>query len=158
MLPNNVYGRSQKIDHLVKTLDQSVYAVEPIIQSVYANHVVLAAAGYIEYATKEILYEYGRTNGNPKISRYISQTISWNNALNCEKIERILNQFDPCWWPKIKDATPTKSKESVDSLKSIRDKIAHGRPNNTGYITVKGYYDDSKRFISDMCTVILPYG
>ena len=44
---------------------------------------------------------------------------------------------------------------AVDSLKTLRDQIAHGKNNGTGYGTVKGYYQRAKAFVVDFNSVIL---
>lgn len=155
MLPVRVFSELQRIDQLVATLDLTVDEVDPIVQNVYANHVVLLASGYVENSTIQMLSEYGKNNGNHSVRRYIERTVSRNNSLNCEKIANILHHFDTSWWSQIEDVTPANSKTSVDSLKTLRDQIAHGKPNGTGYTTVKSYYEGGKRLVLDMCSVIL---
>ncbi|MGV6848971.1 MAG: HEPN domain-containing protein [Marinibacterium sp.] len=120
----------------------------------FANHVVLAGAGYVEDAVLATLSEYSRTHGNPKIARFVEKAVSRNNSLDCEKIERILNQFDKDWWPAIEARTRPENVSAIDSLKALRDQIAHGKPNGTGYMTVKDYYERSKRFVLDFAAVV----
>ncbi|MDO6458813.1 hypothetical protein Q4494_17155 [Celeribacter halophilus] len=156
MVPLRVTQRSGQIDALLTTMDQTVGEVDLRIQNVFANHIALAGAGYIEEAVLATLSEYGRTHGNPRISRFIEKSVSRHNSLNCEKIEKILHQFDRDWWPKIKAQTSPENIAAVDSLKTLRDQIAHGKPNGTGYTTVKTYYTNSKRFISDFANVVIP--
>lgn len=154
MLPHRVIQNSQRIDSLLTTMDVAVVDVDARIQNVFANHVVLAGAGYIEDGVLATLAEYGRNNGNPRIARFVEQAVSRNNSLNCEKIEKILNQFDKDWWPTIKNNTKPENISAVDSLKTLRDQIAHGKPNGTGYMTVKDYYSRSKRFLIDFAAVV----
>lgn len=154
MLPLRVISNGQRIDALLGILEATVWEVDPQIQNVYANHVVLAGAGHVESAILAILSEYGRKHGNVRISRYVERTIERNNSLNCEKIERILHQFDKDWWPEIKATTAPENIEAIDSLKTLRDQIAHGKPNGTGYTIVKQYYTNAKKFIDDFALVV----
>lgn len=154
MLPLRVTQNRNRIDALLKTMDAAVDEVDPRIQNIFANHVVLVSAGYVEDAVLATLSEYGRVHGNPKIARFAEKAISRNNSLNCEKVEKILHQFDKDWWPEIKAQTPPASMSAIDSLKTLRDQVAHGKPNGTGYMTVKGYYKSSKRFVSDFASVV----
>ncbi len=157
MLPVRASSEVQRIDHLVTTLDSTVDSVDPIIQNLYASQVVLAAAGYVESATTHILSEYAqRHGGNPRVSRYIARTVLRNNSLNCEKIKNILDRFDSEWWLTLDRETSDQKKSAVNSLKNLRDAIAHGKQNGTGYTTVKTYYSECKKFVADMCDVILP--
>jgi succinate dehydrogenase flavin-adding protein (antitoxin of CptAB toxin-antitoxin module) len=154
MLPLSVSQNGQRIDALVTTMDEAVVDLDNRIQNVLANHIVLAASGYVEQAVIHVLAEYGRQHGDGRISRFIDKNVSRNNSLNCEKIEKILDQFDKAWWPSIVDRTAPQNIAAVDSLKTLRDQIAHGRPNGTGYITVKDYYSKAKRFISDFAHIV----
>lgn len=154
MLPLRVTQNGRRIDALLSTMDAAVGDVDPRIQNVFANHIILASAGYVEDAVLATLSDYGRTHGNPRIARFVEKSVSRNNSLNCEKIEKILHQFDKDWWPSIKNLTAAENISAIDSLKTLRDQIAHGKPNGTGYITVKDYYAKSKRFILDFATVV----
>ncbi len=147
---------ADRIDALLTTMDATVQDVDARIQNVFANHVVLAGAGYVEGAVLATLSEYGRVHGNPRISRFVEKSVARNNSLNCEKIAKILHQFDKDWWPTIEQNTGAENTAAVDSLKTLRDQIAHGRPNGTGYMTVKDYYTNSKRFVLDFAAVIIP--
>ncbi|MEC9245313.1 MAG: HEPN domain-containing protein [Pseudomonadota bacterium] len=136
-------------------MDAAVGDVDVRIQNVFANHIVLASAGYVEDSVLAALSEYGRTHGNPRIARFVEKSVSRNNSLNSEKIENILHQFDKEWWPKIAERTSRENIEAIDSLKTLRDHIAHGRHNGTGYYTVRDYYKRSKRFILDFTYIVL---
>ena len=155
-LPARASSEAQRIDSLVTTLDSTVNSVALIIQNLYANQVALAAAGYVESATIHILSEYAQRRGDKAISRYIAHTVSRNNSLNCAKINSILDSFDAEWWPTLDSKTSYEEKSAVNSLKDLRDRIAHGKPNGTGYTTVKTYYSECKKFVADMGDVILP--
>ena len=154
MLPLRVTRNGHRIDSLVAALDATVAEVDPVIQNVFSNHVVLAGAGYVEDSVLATLSEYGRNHGNDKIARYVEKTISRYNSLNCEKIENILHNFDKDWWPAIVSRTAIENISAVDSLKTLRDQIAHGKPNGTGYMTVRDYYVKSKRFVGDFASVV----
>ncbi|WP_282047307.1 HEPN domain-containing protein [Roseibium album] len=154
MLPLRTVKDGQRIDALITTMDEAVGDLDVRIQNVLANHVVLAASGYVEQAVVAILSEYGRQHGNQRISRFVEKMISRQNSLNCDKIEKILNHFDKSWWPKLENSTASANISAVDSLKTLRDQIAHGKPNGTGYITVKDYYEKSKKFVSDFAVII----
>lgn len=102
-------------------------------------HLVLAGAGHVEQSVINILSEYGRLNGNPKIRRFVEKTIARNNSLNCEKIKTVTDQFDADWWIQLEATTSEVDRVAVDSLKTLRDQIAHGKRNGTGFSIVEGY-------------------
>ncbi|MEE4208011.1 MAG: HEPN domain-containing protein [Parvularcula sp.] len=145
----------KRIDNLKSRMDECIWDVDASIQSVLSNYLVLAGAGLIENGLNHVLSEYGRRVGDVRIRRYVARTVSRHNSLNCKKIKDILEQFDPEWWRQIENNLSPADLEAVDSLKTLRDQIAHGRPNGTGFRTVEQYYSSAKRVISEISSVIL---
>lgn len=156
MLPLRVHSEIQRIDALVKNLESFAEEADPIVQNVFANHLVLAGAGLVEKSVIVILSEFSAKRGCPPLSSYVEQTVSYHNSLNCEKIEKILGGFDKNWWVSVVGLAPESSRAAVDSLKALRDQIAHGRPNGTGFATVRGYYTEAKRFVNCLNDVVNP--
>lgn len=155
MLPHRVTSQIQRIDHLSGELRRASDDAELILQTVFANHLVLAASGLVEQTVVSVLGEYGVRNGNRQLSRYLEKMVGRQNSLNCEKIEKLLVHFDKDWWPEIKLRTTAEDREAVDSLKTLRDQIAHGKPNGTGLNTVSNYFSGAKRFSNVFGEVLL---
>lgn len=109
----------------------------------------------VETSIIQILSEYGRLNGNPRIKRFVEKTVERNNSLNCEKIKKILDNFDIAWWPSIQGRCSPEVLEAVDSLKTLRDQLAHGKENGTGLHTVKRYHENAKVFVEKVSVTIL---
>ena len=155
MLPHSVVQNRQRIDSLLDKMDAKMHDADFWVHGIFANHLVLAGAGYIEDGVAQILSDYGGRNGNSEIARFVQHSTARNLSLNCNKIEKILHQFNKDWWPTIKEHTAPANLSAVDSLKTLRDQIAHGRLNGTGFIEVRNYYIRSKSFIDDFSEVIL---
>lgn len=136
-------------------MDGSIGDVSPALQGVLSSHLVILASGHIELSVKEIVKRYGDTHGNRQIVRFIDKTIDRENSLNCDKIEKILSRLDREWWPRLASAIAAEEIAAVDSLKALRDQIAHGRLNGTGFITVRNYYDGVKRFVTKLEQVVV---
>ena len=156
MLPSKVSDNIRRIDTLVQNLGQTVDDVDPLVQNVFANHVVLAGAGLVENSVIAILAEFSLKCGCQPLSSYVERTVGFNNSLNCNKIRQILDRFDNTWWADVKKLTSPASRSAVDSLKTLRDKVAHGKPNDTGFTTVKGYYAEAKIFVQCLNDVVNP--
>ena len=146
-----------RLDKLAADLKRAVDRVDEDInlQHVFSNHLVLAGAGHIENSVAHILSEYGRIHGNSAIKRFVEKTVFRNNSLNCKKIETVSNQFNLEWWTKIEETTLESERDAVDNLKTLRDNIAHGRHNGTGFYTVKDYFDCAKIFVKKYSIVVL---
>ncbi|HEY8097152.1 MAG TPA: HEPN domain-containing protein [Methylobacter sp.] len=111
------------------------------IQGYLAKYLVIMASAYIEISVKEELSIFCDTRSHPSIREFVKTTVSWENSLGCSKIESILNKFDRRLWAVLKDALSEEEMLSIDSLKALRDQIAHGKDNNTGYLVVSRYFD-----------------
>jgi hypothetical protein len=135
-------------------MESSLPAVDIGVQGFFASHLVILASGHIEISVREIVCQYVTHRSNQKISRFSIKTLEYENSLNCEKISKILDKFDTDWKSELATKILASEKEAVDSLKTLRDQIAHGKPNGTGYITVKRYYEDSCKYIFKLAEVL----
>ncbi len=57
-------------------------------------------------------------------------------------------------WSALKDTLSDEEMLSIDSLKALRDQIAHGRDNNTGYLIVSRYFDAIIDFPEKLAAVL----
>ena len=155
MPPPQISSEEQRLNKLAKDLRDAADDADLNIQHVFSSHLILAGAGHVENSVIYILSEYGRINGNPAIKRFVEKTVSRNNSLNCDKIKAISDQFQLEWWSHIEATTKDAERDAVDSLKTLRDQIAHGRRNGTGFTVVKGYLDCAKVFVQKFSLVVL---
>ena len=127
----DVRAAKDRIVYLFDALDREKDRINLRIQGVFANHLALKAAGFVEKSVQLELADYARRHGNSQVSKYVLRTIEWENSLNCEKIEKILSQLDPTWWGKLADELSEENLSAMNSLKNIRDQLAHGGDNGT---------------------------
>ena len=156
MLPLRIQSEIQRIDQRIEGIEAVLETVDFALVNILSGHVVLSAAGLVEQSAAEILGEYTRRHGNELVTRFVQRSVGRNNSLNCEKLQSLLDQFDTTWWQDILRATTAEERSAVDSLKTLRDQIAHGKQNGTGFVVTKKYYQLSKRFITKCSDLILP--
>jgi len=157
VLPPSVTSRIQTTDNLLAQMNSVALGLDPQVQSALASLLAMRAAGLIENGVKDVLTHYGQINGNERIKRYVYETISYENSLNCAKIKTVLNRFDPDWWPDIDALLTNAERAAVNSLKGIRDRVAHGNAPGAGYVTIRDYYGECKTFIEKVGNRILPH-
>lgn len=155
MPPLTISSEEQRIDKLSVDLRAAADQADLPLQHIFSSHLVLAGAGHVEQSVINILSEYGRINGNLIVKRFIEKTVARNNSLDCEKIKKILDHFHLDWWVAVEGATTGAEREAVDSLKTLRDQVAHGKRNGTGFSVVEGYYSKSKSFVRAVSIVVL---
>lgn len=112
-------------------------------------------AGFVEFSLQQTIYEYAQKRANSEIAEYILTRANYLNSLNCKKIREFLGGFSSTWWPEIETLSGAKIIGSVDSLKNVRDDVAHGKNNGTGLTTIKQYFSDCVVFSGHLQDVIL---
>lgn len=154
MLPQKVHDNQKRIDSLIMLMEAAAPLVDMKVQSVFASHLVILASGHIEISVREVLGEYALRRANPTVQQFVLKSLERENSLNCEKINKVLDKFDKHWKESVSGATTVSEREAVDSLKTLRDQIAHGKQNGTGYITVKGYYGQGCKYVGKLASFL----
>ena len=138
----SIRSRKDRLCYLYTTLKDEADRSDSLqIQNILAGHFVLSAGGHLEDSLKEIIIEYTKIKSDPKVQRFLEIAVKNLNSLSCGKIGNFLTKFDVDLWEKVKDRCTSSDLSSVDSLKSVRDKIAHGQQGSIGILAVKGYFD-----------------
>ena len=119
---------------------------DEMVQGLCANKLTLLASGLVESASKLTLMEYARRNANPNFVRYVDKSVGRLNSLGTEKLKKLFGQFDPHWWDEIEALLGSRVAQDIDSLKAIRDKVAHGQENGTGFNVISGYYQSARKY------------
>jgi hypothetical protein len=124
------------------------------IQAYLSKYLIIMASAYIELSVKEVLGLFCDSRSHPAIKEFVESTISWENSLNCRKIEEILGRFDKSVWSQLQTELDVEALSSIDSLKTLRDQVAHGKDNGTGYVVISRYFgailDFSEKLLSVM--------
>ncbi len=111
------------------------------IQGYLAKYLAIMASAYIEISLKEELAAFCQKRSHPVITEFVKTTVSYENSMGCTKLESVLCKFDKRLWDELKLKLSEEELLSIDSLKALRDQIAHGRDNNTGYLVITRYFN-----------------
>ena len=123
--------------------------------SIFSQFMAVKSAGFVELTVQHTLSEYGRQRGNSEISRFVLTSAERLNSLNCVKIEAFLQRFDQDWWSEVCLKVSDEHLSAIDSLKTIRDQVAHGKHNGTGLTVIKKYFDSVVFFSKEFQDIIL---
>lgn len=156
MTPHSVIQYEQRLENLLPVLRAEANACAMNMQHVYSGYLALRGAGLVELALREVMGEYAVQRGSQEIRNFVRHHVNRENSLNCDKIEKILNRFSSVWWGAISASATAAETAAIDSLKTLRDEIAHGGINGTGFSTVEGYYTAAKSFVRKVDSVIIP--
>lgn len=152
----NIKSEIDSIEYQFVKFDKLSRDSDIDIHTVLSNHMVLRVAGLVENSLQAMFDEYCRRYSNIQISHFVSKTIRRENSLNTEKIKNIIEKLDSEIWLSVSELLESVQTEALDSIKAIRDQIAHGKSNGTGLRTVRGYFDEIKKLLKILCDKIVP--
>ena len=164
MLPHSITQAKQRLDDKVSYLDKVLSLVyrHPAsstndiakMQNIAANYLAVAASGLVETGIQTILYEFTTKRCSPQVRRYVQDRLGWAATLNCKKIDTLLGRFDTTWRDEFCTQRTDKQKKAIDSLKTLRDQVAHGKQNGTGYVRVKDYYKEATDALETLAGIV----
>ncbi|WCL51471.1 HEPN domain-containing protein [Leptospira sp. GIMC2001] len=148
----NLVSFTSRIDKIIASINNKEFDEE--ILSHWSRYICILVSGYIEESIKNIVYEYVENKSSPILSNYINNSISKVTNLNCEKIEKILNGFNKVWAEDFKEKVKEEKKTAIDSIVATRNQIAHGKNVSITFPRVKTYYEDVKKSIKIIKSII----
>lgn len=118
------------------------------VQSDFARYLCVLVSGYLEKAVAELVLEHARRNSRVSLQRFVEyKTRHFMNA-NCQKLTELLGGFDPEWRRGLEQFLVDDIKDAVDSVVSLRHRIAHGGTGDVTYQRILGYYERIKKVVN----------
>ena len=162
MLPHEVDSHIKKLDAKIEAIDSTLAAINDHctfenmskMQNVASNYIVIASTGLVETGLRSILKEYCSPRCSPQLKQYLEFNLERHTTMNCKKIKTLLGAFDASWAETFHNSIEDEQRIAIDSIKSLRDEIAHGRHNGTRLNKVKDYYEHSKATLKLLSNVI----
>ena len=154
-------GRAE-VTRLKQRLDATFQRVAGIgsdleLQSDFARYLCVLVSGYLERAVPELVLEHARRSGSPSLQRFVElNTRRFTNA-NTERLQNLLNSFDPDWRQTLESFLVDEFKDAVDSIVNLRNRIAHGDSVGLTYQRVSDYYARVQSVvdrIADLCAPV----
>ncbi len=124
------------------------------MQSDFAKYLCILVSGYVETAVTELLLEHSRRNAAPTVQRYVEAHTRRLTNLNSERLQQLLGSFDPDWRQSLSQLLVDEKKDALDSVVSLRNKIAHGESVGLTYQRIIGYFKHIKPVVEkveDLC-------
>ena len=144
----------QKLDATFKRLDGAVLDSE--LQADFARYLCVLVSGYIETAAYELVVEHARHGGRPTFERFVDhRTRRFTNA-NFTKLKELLRDFDPDWAEYLENNVDSGSKDAVNAVVALRNKIAHGDSVGVTYRSISDYYSSVQQVIEMIANLCVP--
>jgi hypothetical protein len=127
---------------------------DPEVISDFSRYLCILVSGYLEKALYELVVDHARRVGAPSLVRFIDQrTRKFTNAKSA-KIFELVGDFDPDWRRSLEEILSDDLKDAVDSVVSLRNKIAHGESVGVTYVQIQDYYTRVQKvvgLVADVC-------
>lgn len=149
--PIQILSLETRLDNLVSKFDAQT---DFFLQAHLARYLIIVTSGYFEQAIQISLAEFARPRAHTQIVSYVDTTISWEGSINRYKLERILGRFDKQWFQSLETTAAEAEKNAVDSVKELRDQLAHGSDNGTGYAVARGYHFLVRDYVGRLLAVL----
>jgi len=153
----HILSHRQRID----TLFSKVASISnPADQSEWSKYLCVLVSGFIEESLRVLLEEYTRTHSGPNIQNFVGKQIG--NITNCKtsRILEVLSKFSQDWAEDFSNQIQARSsitdeiKNSIDSVIANRHDIAHGRNVGITYTRISNYYNNIKKAVDILDTII----
>jgi len=123
------------------------------VQSDFAKYFVILVSGFLENALTTLLLDAAQRRSAPEIALFVERQLEYWTNPNCERLVQLLGSFSPDWRQAAESHLIDERKAAINSLVSLRHKIAHGESVGTTLGQVKGYYAtvlDVVEFLTDL--------
>jgi len=123
------------------------------VQSDFARYLCVLVSGYLEKAVAELVLDHARRSGGPTLQRFVEyKTRRFTNA-NSRRLLDLLGSFHPDWRRELEAFMVDDIKDAVDSVVSLRHRIAHGGTVGVTYQRIGGYYERVKKVVGRVGTL-----
>jgi hypothetical protein len=123
------------------------------VQADFAKYFVILILGFLENCIVALLLDVAQRRSAPEIAFYVERQLDYWTNPNTERIIQLLGDFSPDWREAALAHLVDERKAALNSLLSLRHKIAHGESVGTSLAQAKAYYTtvlDVVTFLSDL--------
>jgi hypothetical protein len=139
-----VDSRCRRIDSFFARA--SAENIDEEISSDLARYGAILASGYVERCIEVIILDRLQTRAQPRVLQFVKSWFKKGSNYDCEAIYQLLMRFDVDWGAKFKTFTEGNPEliESMTSIYTLRNSVAHGGDQNRGLKGVKTLFEDAK--------------
>ena len=101
-------------------------------------------SGYLEVTCRNTLLTYTENKSDKAVARFVNKQLERMRNPKTKEILRLVRSFDEDRANELKEFCQGRIKESVDSVVTLRNQIAHGESEHATIAKVKTQFDDSR--------------
>jgi len=139
-----IKNQERKLDELLKNIDT---VTDDELKAHLSKYFCVRISGYLENVLKILVANYSEGSSPRPVSNYLQNDLKNVTNLSEEKMQRLLNKFSEDWCINFTDKVTEQQLQSLNSIISNRNSIAHGQQDNISYKVIGQYYADLKEIV-----------
>lgn len=133
--------RSKARNRLKRAVEvtDSVQVLDFEVKGLLANHLCILSSGTFEECVRLHISEFSRTNAHAFVASFVMNRIKYITNLKSDKLVSLLGEFDASIALEIENYLDDRRKSALNSLVSLRHRIAHGKDPGSSLVSIIGY-------------------
>ncbi len=144
-------SQERKLDDLYQQISK---VQDDEIKAHMSKYFCVKMSGYLEDTIKILVANYSEKSSPQAISAYVQNSLKTTTNLSEDKLINLLKKFNDDWAVSFTEKINEQQIESLNSIISNRNSIAHGQQDNISYQIISQYFSDIKQIIGILKEII----
>lgn len=144
-------SQERKLDDLYQQISK---VQDDEIKAHMSKYFCIKMSGYLENTIKILVANYSEKSSPQAISTYVQNSLKTTTNLSEDKLISLLKKFNDDWAVSFAEKINEQQIESLNSIISNRNSIAHGQQDNISYQIISQYFSDIKQIIGILKEII----
>lgn len=149
---------NNRIQSQIRTLDALFKEVKKVtdeeIQAHLAKYLCIRTSGLLENYLKSQIGDYVDACSSKPTATFVKSKMKTFTNINNKKLGDLLQSFHEDWLTSYNKLINEQLRNTLNTVISNRNSIAHGNPNNITFRSIENYYEEIKQIITHLDTII----
>lgn len=146
-----IENQERKLDDLLKNIET---VTDDELKAHLSKYFCVRISGYLENVLKILVANYSEGSSPRAVSNYLQNHLKSVTNLSEDKMQKVLNKFSEDWSTNFSERVTEQQIQSLNSIISNRNSIAHGQQDNISYKVIGQYYLDLKEIVKHLRDII----
>lgn len=146
-----IENQERKLDELLKNIDT---VTDDELKAHLSKYFCVRISGYLENVLKILVANYSEGSSPRAVSNFLQNHLKSVTNLSEDKMQKVLLKFSEDWSTNFFEKVTEQQIQSLNSIISNRNSIAHGQQDNISYKVIGQYYLDLKEIVKHLRDII----
>lgn len=144
------WSAQQLITELDQVFARAGLQSDPQVQSDYAKYLVIRVSGLVEQVAIEVVLTHVNAQASPTVVAHTAWRMQTFQNPNVERVLQLVGSFDRRWRDDLDAAVSDSERQALGSVRTQRNRVAHGQSSTVSLSQVGQYYADVKRLLAKL--------